>query len=122
MIVKDLSQTYENGMPHAPTIPAPTIRRVKSVEKDGYSVTELSVATHIGTHIDAPSHLFADSSTVDRLPPEALIRPAIVASIEKPGAEEISVADLEASEAGGAAPGGDGAPARVLAVLRGTDH
>lgn len=105
MIVKDLSQTYANGMPHAPTIPPPTIRQVKSVESDGYSVTELSVATHIGTHIDAPSHLLADGSTIDELPPEALIRPAVVASIEKSGAEEIGVADLEASEAASARPG-----------------
>lgn len=105
MIVKDLSQTYANGMPHAPTIPPPTIRQVKSVENDGYSVTELSVATHVGTHIDAPSHLLADGSTIDQLPAEALIRPAVVASIEKPGAEEIDVSDLEASEAASANPG-----------------
>lgn len=103
--VKDLSQTYENGMPHAPTIPAPAIRQVKSVESDGYSVTELSVATHVGTHIDAPSHLLADGSTIDALPPEALIRPAVVASLPVDGPREIDAADLDASEAGTASPG-----------------
>lgn len=97
MIVKDLSQTYANGMPHAPTIPAPAFRQVKSVENDGYSVTELSVATHIGTHIDAPSHLLADGSTMDEIPPETLIRPATVASIQKDGPEQISASDLEAA-------------------------
>ena len=105
MIVKDLSQAYANGMPHAPTIPPPTIRQVKSVERDGYSVTELSVATHIGTHIDAPSHLLADGSTIDELAPEALIRPAIVASLERDGPGEIGVSDLEASAASTSRPG-----------------
>ena len=104
MIVKDLSQTYANGMPHAPTIPAPAIRQVKSVENDGYSVTELSVATHIGTHIDAPSHLLADGSTMDEIPPGTLIRPATVASVEKDGPQQISAADLEAA-ASAAKPG-----------------
>ena len=105
MIVRDLSQSYANGMPHAPTIPPPQIRQVKSVENDGYSVTELSVATHIGTHIDAPSHLLADGSSIDALSPEALIRPAMVASLKKGGPEEISASDLEASEAVDARPG-----------------
>lgn len=105
MIVKDLSQAYANGMPHAPTIPPPTIRQVKSVESDGYSVTELSVATHIGTHIDAPSHLLADGSTIDEVVPEALIRPAIVASLERNGPGEISASDLEASAASTSSPG-----------------
>lgn len=105
MIVRDLSQAYANGMPHAPTIPAPAIRQVKSVESDGYSVTELSVATHIGTHIDAPSHLLADGSTIDQLPAEALIRPAVVASPRVDGPGEMTAADLEASEAGAGSVG-----------------
>ena len=66
---------------------------------------ELSVATHIGTHIDAPSHLLADGSAIDEFPVEGLIRPAVVASIEKEGLSEISAADLEASKAGTARPG-----------------
>lgn len=105
MIVRDLSQTYANGMPHAPTIPPPAFRQVKSVESDGYSVTELSVATHIGTHMDAPSHLLADGSTMDEVSPQTLIRPAIAASIQKNGPGEITASDLEASAASSARPG-----------------
>lgn len=105
MIVRDLSQTYANGMPHAPTIPPPAFRQVKSVESDGYSVTELAVATHIGTHIDAPSHLLVDGSTVDEIPPEALIRPALVASLHKDAPDEIQAGEL--AEAASAAQPGD---------------
>lgn len=105
MIVRDLSQSYANGMPHAPTIPPPAIKQVKSVESDGYSVTELSIATHIGTHIDAPSHLLADGSTIDQLPAGKLIRPAMVVSLQMDRPREISASDLEASEAIHARPG-----------------
>lgn len=104
MIVRDLSQAYANGMPHAPTIPAPSIRQVKSVESDGYSVTELSVTTHIGTHIDAPSHLLQDGSTVDEIPPETLIRQALVASLQRSEPDEIQAEELAAA-ASAARPG-----------------
>ena len=95
MRVRDLSQTYANGMPHAETIPAPCFEQVKSVERDGYSVTQLSVATHIGTHIDAPSHLIEGGQTAENIPLEKLVGPALVVSIDKEPDEEITAEDLE---------------------------
>jgi arylformamidase len=95
VIIKDLSQTYANGMPHAPTIPPPSFQQIKSVERDGYSVTRLSIATHIGTHIDAPSHLIDGGQTIDEVSPETLVGPAIGISVEKGPGEEITAAELE---------------------------
>ncbi|CAN5601321.1 cyclase family protein [soil metagenome] len=95
MTIRDLSQTYANGMPHAQTIPAPHFEQVKSVERDGYSVTQLSVATHIGTHIDAPSHLIEGGQTIEDVPLETLVGPAVAVAIDKRPGEEISAGDLE---------------------------
>lgn len=95
MRIRDLSQTYANGMPHAETIPAPCFEQVKSVERDGYSVTQLSVATHIGTHIDAPSHLIEDGQTVENISLETLVGPAVAVSVDKGPGEEITAEDLE---------------------------
>lgn len=94
MRLRDLSQTYANGMPHAQTIPEPCFEQVKSVERDGYSVTQLAVATHIGTHIDAPSHLIEGGRTVENIPLETLVGPALVVSIDKEPDEEITAGDL----------------------------
>ncbi|MGB3682630.1 MAG: cyclase family protein [Rubrobacteraceae bacterium] len=100
MKIWDLSQTYANGMPHAQTIPEPCFEQVKSVERDGYSVTQLTVATHIGTHIDAPSHLIEGGATVENIPLETLVGPALVVSIDKEPDGEITVEDLEGVVAG----------------------
>ncbi len=94
MIIKDLSQTYANGMPRAATIPEPSFERLKSVERDGISVTQLSVATHIGTHLDAPSHVIAEGKTIDQIPLDMLVGPAAVVSVKKPGGEKITAQDL----------------------------
>ena len=95
MKIRDLSQTYANGMPHAQTIPAPCFEQVKSVEHDGYSVTQLSVATHIGTHIDAPSHLIEGGQTVEDIPLDTLVGPALAVSIDKGPDKEITAGDFE---------------------------
>lgn len=94
MIIKDLSQCFGNGMPHASTIPAPSFRQVKSIERDGLSVTQLSVATHIGTHLDAPSHFIEGGGTIDRVPLDTLVGPAVVVSVDKSGGEEVTAQDL----------------------------
>jgi kynurenine formamidase len=94
MIIKDLSQTYANGMPKAATIPEPSFSRLMSVERDGISVTQLSVATHVGTHLDAPSHVIAGGKTIDQIPLDTLVGPAVVVSVKKPGGEKITAQDL----------------------------
>lgn len=94
MKIKDLSQTYDNGMPNAATIPAPSFSKVKTVEEDGINVTQISVATHVGTHLDAPSHVVKGGKTIEQIAPEVLIGPATVVSVEKAGGEEITAEDL----------------------------
>lgn len=42
------------------------------------NLSRLSFGSHTGTHVDAPRHFFDAGGTVDRLPLEALIGPALV--------------------------------------------
>ncbi|KAL0072630.1 hypothetical protein AAF712_000393 [Marasmius tenuissimus] len=49
-----------------------------TVEKDGYSVHSISLGSHTGTHLDAPSHWFQDRKTVDEIPLGMLIGKARV--------------------------------------------
>lgn len=60
---------------------------------DPYNATRISLGTHVGTHVDAPSHFLAGGATVDQLPLEILIGKARVAQV--PSRERIDRSDLE---------------------------
>lgn len=52
---------------------------ISTVAKDGYSVHSLSLGSHTGTHIDAPSHFVLNGTTIDEIPLHTLIScPALV--------------------------------------------
>jgi arylformamidase len=61
--------------------------------------TVLTLNTHIGTHIDAPRHFYADGAPIDRTPLEHLVmREAVVIDVssKQPG-EGVTADDLEKS-------------------------
>ena len=67
------------------------------------SNTKLTLATHIGTHVDAPYHFHADGVTVENMPLERYMGPALLLDL-RPVARSLtplSVADLQ--QAGGSA-------------------
>jgi arylformamidase len=59
--------------------------------------TVLTLNTHIGTHIDAPRHFYADGSAVDELPLDRLVmREAVVLDVSgTPAGVGVTAADLE---------------------------
>lgn len=66
----------------------------RMADGDDHNVSELSLGVHTGTHVDAPYHFLADGVTVEQLPLDALVGPAIVAHL--PDVAAITAADLEA--------------------------
>ncbi|KAG7449873.1 putative cyclase [Guyanagaster necrorhizus] len=54
-----------------------------TVPEHGYSVQSISLCTHTGTHVDAPSHFFADAKSIDQIPLPSFIRPAIVVDVSE---------------------------------------
>ncbi|KAI0060589.1 putative cyclase [Artomyces pyxidatus] len=92
----DLSHHFDN---HVPVYPGdPPFRCVQhcTVPRDGYSVHELDISSHAGTHIDAPSHFFADLPSIDQLPLDAFIRPVLVIDVShKPARQRISWHDVQ---------------------------
>jgi len=61
--------------------------------------TVLTISSHIGTHIDAPRHFYADGEPVDRMALERVVmREAVVIDVSRKGAGEgVTGADLERS-------------------------
>ena len=45
----------------------PTFERVKTIERDKYNLTNISMCVHNGTHIDAPKHFIADGKAINEL-------------------------------------------------------
>jgi arylformamidase len=63
---------------------------------DPYTVSTLSLGSHTGTHVDAPSHFLDGGPGVDALPLDALAGPAHVA--EFGGDSHIAAADLDSMD------------------------
>jgi kynurenine formamidase len=57
--------------------------KLTSVGKDGYFTGAFRIPEHFGTHMDAPAHFAEGETTIDKLPPEKLILPAVVIDVRK---------------------------------------
>jgi kynurenine formamidase len=60
----DLTHTVETGMPVYPGSPQAVVERASTID-DGARVTRLDLETHVGTHVDAPSHMAPDGRSLD---------------------------------------------------------
>ncbi len=54
-----------------------------TVQKNGYFTRSFWMLEHYGTHLDAPAHFPPGKKTVDQIPPERLLGPAVVIDIRK---------------------------------------
>jgi kynurenine formamidase len=77
----DLSHPLTSSMSIYPGDPEYCCRRVASISPDGFTMHAISMGTHSGTHIDAPSHFIADGKTIDDISLESLIGPAVVVDL-----------------------------------------
>jgi kynurenine formamidase len=65
-------------MPVYPGIERPKLTTVNTVEEHGYMGTHLSMFSHAGTHMDAPSHMLANAMLLDDMPIEHFVTKALV--------------------------------------------
>lgn len=78
MKVIDLTHTISENMPVYPGTEGPKLQVTNTYEKDGFKETLLTMYSHTGTHMDAPSHLFAHRTTLDSLPIEQFVGKGLV--------------------------------------------
>lgn len=99
--VIDLGHPLSASAPTWSGEPAYDRTRVGEVDKDGYTTGRFSADEHVGTHLDAPAH-FGGTWTVDRIPVERLVRPAVridvSASVSANEDYQVTVEDLLAFE------------------------
>lgn len=82
--------------------------------KDAY-VTHVSFLTHIGTHVDSPRHLRPDGWYIHEIPADRWMGEGPVLHIPKGIAEDVTVADLEAT-------GMEVRPGDIVAINTGWHH
>lgn len=78
MKIIDLTHTITENMPVYPGTDQPSLKIICNHESDGFKETSLTMASHTGTHMDAPNHIFADRTTLDNLPVEQFIGAGLV--------------------------------------------
>jgi len=82
-IIYDISVPIVNGGLVYPGNPPISITPQQEVSKGGSSnVSSLAFGSHTGTHVDAMKHFFDDGMTVDAIPLETLMGPAVLVCVD----------------------------------------
>jgi arylformamidase len=76
--VIDLSLPITEVMRVYPGMATPSVKYLKRHDTHGVQVSKLEIVVHAGTHVDAPRHLLADGSTIDRIDLDKLTGEAIL--------------------------------------------
>ena len=77
-MILDLTHTLKNGMTVYPDTIPPIFDQGNTIEKDGFAELNITISTHTGTHIDAPSHIISNARSLDDFPVDKFIGKAIV--------------------------------------------
>ncbi|MBK1787482.1 cyclase family protein [Prauserella cavernicola] len=95
MTLVDLSHPIWPGMPKIPVLPDVELDAVSRISAGApMNISALRLALHVGTHIDAPSHVVDGGASIDELPLDRFDRHAVVTSVRRGPGEEITVADI----------------------------
>ncbi len=91
----DLTHKVGPDMACASIFPRPTFRKLKRLPDDPYNVTEIQMAAHAGTHVDAPLHYIQNAPDMTQIPLDRLCGPGVVWHIDAKANQVITAADLE---------------------------
>ncbi|MFC5406243.1 cyclase family protein [Cohnella soli] len=94
--IVDLSLEIYHDAPNFAWDPKCAVIVHNTVASIGYNMTQLSMATHQGTHLDAPFHFLDDGKTVDQLDLQQCVGQAILVDLtHKKPKEPIEIKDFE---------------------------
>ena len=85
MKIIDISQEIYSGMPVYPGDPSFQARRVNSFKQgDMCEVSEITMGTHCGTHVDAPLHMLPDGAPLESIPLDCFVGKCRVLTVPYP--------------------------------------
>src|SRR5690242_15567492 len=77
----DLSQPLYHDAPNCPAHPPVKVDVIATHEQVGWRVELLTLASHTGSHVDAPLHKLAGAPSLDEIPLEKWVGPAHIADL-----------------------------------------
>lgn len=96
MRILDLSQPVFHECPNCPTHPTATVELVSDHKWDDWQLEKLTLASHTGSHIDAPLHKLPDGRSMDAFPLETFVGQAVVADLrDVPAVEALTSGHLK---------------------------
>ena len=97
----DLSQPLFDDCPNCHVHPAVRLPITADHPADGWRMEEFHMASHTGTHLDAPLHKIAGGQSIDQLPLESFCGKCRILDLTHlPAAHPIGPAELEGAQAG----------------------
>lgn len=98
----DLTHPLNSKTQVYPGDPPYTAQRLTTITTNGYEIHNLSLCSHTGTHVDAPSHFISGGLTIDQIPLTQLVGPAVLVDVSKSGniqpKQKITWSDFEPYE------------------------
>jgi kynurenine formamidase len=73
-----MSRIVDLSLPIDERMPGAKIESFKTIARDGWNTTHLTLYSHCGTHMDAPRHFVSDGATLERMDLAACVGPARV--------------------------------------------
>lgn len=99
MRIIDISQEIRHDMTVYPGDPRFSSRSVSSFKRgDMCEVSELTIGSHCGTHIDAPLHMIPGGKTIETMPLEHFIGPCRVLTLAAPVITEKMLSEHQIQE------------------------
>ena len=89
MKIYDLTRLITEDMPVWPGTPKPVITEGSTLERDGFRETRFEIFSHVGTHMDAPSHMLAGAASLDEFPVNAFWGRAWILDASRLGAGDV---------------------------------
>src|SRR5262245_43748392 len=84
----DLSQPLFDNCPNCPVHPPVQSQIIADHPKDGWRMELLTLASHTGSHVDAPVHKLAGARDLDQLPLESFAGKAVIGDFRDAKADQ----------------------------------
>lgn len=94
----DLSHPLVDGGPVFPNDPPLSVKSSCTIASHRYNLSQVTMGTHTGTHLDAMGHFFDDGRTLDQMPLDWFHGPARLLRMPKAPNADITPEDLRPHE------------------------
>ncbi len=84
----DLSQPLYDGAPNCPAHPPAKVEIIADHARVGWRLELLTLASHTGSHVDAPYHKLAEGANLDQIPLDRFAGEAVIADFRGAVADE----------------------------------